>query len=60
MRIVNLFTLQQLSSILDISEFTIKKLVKLSLLPCEYINRKPRFNLAKVKQQLKMFEEDMQ
>jgi hypothetical protein len=39
-----LLTAGELSLILNISEFTIKKLAKSKELPCTYINRQPRFN----------------
>jgi hypothetical protein len=38
-------TAEQLSVILGISEFTIKKLARSGQLPCVYTNRRPLFNL---------------
>jgi hypothetical protein len=49
----SLLTAEELSFILDISEFTIKKLAKQKELPCIYINRQPRFNFKAL---LKYFE----
>jgi hypothetical protein len=40
-----LYTAQQLSLILNISEFTIKKLARTNQLPCQYFNRRPLFSL---------------
>jgi len=40
----NLLTAEQLSLILNISEFTVKKLARESELPCVFINRRPRFD----------------
>jgi excisionase family DNA binding protein len=36
---------EELSLILGISEFTIKKLARSGELPCVFINRRPRFDL---------------
>lgn len=41
----NLLTVEELSGILNISEFTIKELARSRQLPCVYVNRRPRFNL---------------
>ena len=41
----NLLNAEQLSLILGISEFTIKKLAKSKELPCTYTNRRPQFSL---------------
>jgi excisionase family DNA binding protein len=41
----NLLTAEELSEILNISEFTVKKLARSRQLPCVYVNRRPRFNL---------------
>jgi hypothetical protein len=38
-------TAAELSQILDISEFTIKRLARTKQLPCEYEHNRPRFNL---------------
>jgi hypothetical protein len=40
-----LLSAEELSQILKISEFTIKKLAKSKELPCIYVNRKPMFRL---------------
>ena len=44
----SLLTAEQLSTLLNVSEFTIKKLARSKELPCVYINRRPRFNLKKL------------
>ena len=44
----SLLTVEQLSKLLNVSEFTIKKLARSQELPCVYINRRPRFNLKKL------------
>jgi len=36
---------KQLSFILGISEFTVRKLAKAKELPCTYVNRQPRFEM---------------
>jgi len=41
----NLITAEQLSLILNISEFTVKKLARAKELPCTFINRRPHFDL---------------
>jgi len=38
-------TAEQLSLILNISEFTVKKLAKAGELPCKFINRRPQFDI---------------
>ena len=40
-----LLNAEQLSLILNISEFTIKKLARAKEIPCKYVNRRPQFNL---------------
>jgi hypothetical protein len=40
-----LLNAEQLSLILNISEFTVKKLAKGKEIPCTYVNRRPQFNL---------------
>jgi len=40
-----LLTAEQLSLILNISEFTVKKLAGEKELPCKYVNRRPRFDM---------------
>jgi len=37
---------KQLSFILGISEFTVRKLAKGKELPCTYVNRQPKFEMA--------------
>jgi len=41
----NLLNSEQLSLILNISEFTVKKLAKTRELPCTFINRRPQFDI---------------
>jgi hypothetical protein len=41
---------EQVSLILNISEFTVKKLAKDSQLPCIYVSRRPRFSMEKLKE----------
>ena len=41
----HLLSAEELSEILNISEFTIKELARSRQLPCVYVNRRPRFNL---------------
>jgi hypothetical protein len=43
-----LLTAEELSFILNISEFTIKKLAKTRQLPCKYIDSRPFFNPHKL------------
>ena len=38
-------TAVQLSLILSISEFTVKKLARAGDLPCTYVNRRPQFDM---------------
>jgi hypothetical protein len=40
-----LFTAEQLSLVLNISEFTVKKLARDGELPCKYVNRRPQFDV---------------
>jgi len=40
-----LLTAEQLSLVLNISEFTVKKLAKDGELPCEYVKRRPQFDM---------------
>jgi len=49
----NLLTAEQLSLILNISEFTVKKLARAGELPCIFVNHRPQFNLDVI---LKHFE----
>ena len=49
----NLLNSEQLSLILNISEFTVKKLARARELPCIFVNRRPQFNLDVI---LKHFE----
>jgi len=51
--IKNPLTAEQLSIILNISEFTVKKLAREKELPCVFVNRRPRFCLDAV---IKYFE----
>jgi hypothetical protein len=46
--IPEILTAEQLSKILNISEFTIKKLARNKELPCVYINRRPGFSIDKL------------
>lgn len=41
-------TAAELSLILNISEFTIKRLARTKQLPCEYENNRPRFDLKTI------------
>ena len=41
-----LLTAEQLSLILNISEFTVKKLARDKELPCRYVNRRPQFDMG--------------
>jgi hypothetical protein len=41
----NLLNAEQLSLILNISEFTVKKLAREKELPCTFVNRRPLFDL---------------
>jgi len=52
----NLLTAEQLSLILNISEFTVKKLARERELPCVFINRRPRFNLDVILKHLQKLE----
>jgi len=49
----NLLNAEQLSLMLNVSEFTVKKLAKAKELPCTFINRRPLFDLNIV---IKQFE----
>jgi len=49
----NLFNAEQLSLLLNVSEFTVKKLAKTRELPCIFVNRRPLFDLDTV---IKQFE----
>jgi len=40
-----LLNAEQLSLILSISEFTVKKLARDGELPCKYVNRRPQFDM---------------
>jgi len=40
-----LFTAEQLSLVLNISEFTVKKLARDGELPCKYVNRRTQFDV---------------
>jgi hypothetical protein len=51
-----LLNAEQLSLILNISEFTVKKLARARELPCTFINRRPLFNLNVVLQHFKKLE----
>ena len=42
------YSAEQLAVLLNISEFTVKKLAREKELPCEYINGQPMFNLNNV------------
>ena len=47
---------EQLSLILGISEFTIKKLAKAKELPCTFVNRRPQFTLPTIIRHFKRLE----
>ena len=40
-----IFNSEQLSLVLNISEFTVKKLARENELPCKLVNRRPQFDL---------------
>jgi excisionase family DNA binding protein len=41
---------EQVSLILNVSEFTVKRLAKDNQLPCIFVSRRPRFSLEKLKE----------
>jgi hypothetical protein len=45
---LTMISAEELSLILEVSEFTVKKLAKSKELPCTYVNRKPKFNIADI------------
>ncbi|GMO15310.1 MAG: hypothetical protein Pg6A_01370 [Termitinemataceae bacterium] len=47
----------ELALILNISEWTVKKLAARGDIPCEYKNRRPRFNLEAVINRFRLIEE---
>jgi hypothetical protein len=51
-----MITAEQLSLILNISEFTVKKLAREKQLPCVFINRRPQFNLDVILKHLQKLE----
>jgi len=55
--IQNPLTAEQLSLILNISEFTVKKLAKDGDLPCAYANRRPQFDIEALFKHFKELEE---
>jgi excisionase family DNA binding protein len=57
MNISYLLTAEQLSYILDISEFTILKMAKNQELPCIYNGTHPRFSLETIKEHFEEIEE---
>ena len=54
--ISNPLTAEQLSLILNISEFTIKKLAKANELPCTYVKRQPLFCLSELRRHFQELE----
>jgi hypothetical protein len=52
-------TAGELSLILNISEFTIKRLAKSKQFPCIYVNRQPRFNLEILLEYFRRLEGDV-
>jgi len=50
-------TAEQLSLILNISEFTVKKLAKAGELPCKFINRRPQFDIDALLEHFQKLEE---
>jgi len=56
--ITNPLTAEELSLILNISEFTVKKLAKDGELPCTYANRRPQFDLDMLLRHFKQLEEE--
>lgn len=51
-----LMSAKELSPILGISEFTIKKLARSNELPCTYVNRRPLFNMGVLMRHFKKLE----
>ena len=47
---------EQLSLILNISEFTVRKLAREKEIPCTYVNRWPQFNLDVILQYFEKLE----
>ena len=47
---------EQLSLILNISEFTVKKLARDKELPCKYVNRRPQFDMDALLEHFKKLE----
>ena len=45
-------TAQELSILLNVSEFTIKELARIGELPCRYVGRRPMFDLKNVQELL--------
>lgn len=54
--ISRLVSAEELSRILNISEFTIKKLARNKELPCEYVKRRPQFSLERLFEYFKELE----
>jgi hypothetical protein len=52
----NLLSAEQLSLVLNISEFTVKKLAKEKELPCTFLNRRPQFNMDVIFKHFKKLE----
>ena len=47
-----ILTAQELSILLNVSEFTIKELARIGELPCRYAGRRPMFDLKNVQELL--------
>jgi hypothetical protein len=47
-RTISLLSAEELSQVLNISEFTVKKLAKIKELPCVYVNKQPRFDFQRL------------
>jgi len=52
----NLLNAEQLSLVLNISEFTVKKLARDKELPCTYVNRRPLFDMDALLKHFKRLE----
>jgi len=50
-------TAEQLSLVLNISEFTVKKLAKNGELPCVFVNRRPKFDMEALLRHFRQLEE---
>jgi hypothetical protein len=51
-----LLNAEQLSLVLNISEFTVKKLARARELPCTFVNRRPQFSLDAIMRHFRKLE----